>query len=80
MIEFILIYILVGVVVAMIFNWNEISEVFDRCERDSQNPLTKGERQEFIILISTCVFGWGFFVIYLFIVDPVKNLINKYRK
>lgn len=76
MIEFILIYILVGVVVTMVFNWSEISEVFNRCERDSQNPLTKGEWQEFIILILTCVFGWGVLLI-MAIIDSIKGIWKK---
>jgi hypothetical protein len=76
-ITFILVYVLIGIVVASIFAWNEIQEVFDRCERDSQNPLTKEEWQEFWLLITTYTLGWGVFTIYLFVIDPIRTLYKK---
>jgi hypothetical protein len=76
-ITFILVYILIGVIVASIFGWDETKEVFERSERDSQNRLTKQEWREYIFLIASYTLGWGAFVIYVFIIDPLKTLFTK---
>ena len=76
-ITFTLVYILIGIVVTSIFAWDEIRDTFNRCERDSQNPLTKEEWQEFWLLITTYTLGWGVFTIYLFVIDPIKTLYKK---
>lgn len=77
MIEVILIYILIGVIFATVFGWNETKEVFERSERDSQNRLTKQEWREYIFLITTYILGWGIFAIYIFIINPLKTLFIK---
>lgn len=77
MIEVILIYILIGVIFATVVGWDETKEVFERSERDSQNRLTKQEWREYIFLITTYILGWGIFAIYIFIIDPLKNLFIK---
>ena len=75
-VTFILVYILIGIVVTSIFAWDEIKEVFNRSERDSQNPLTKEEWQEFTILILTCLFGWSVLLI-ITIIDSIKGIWKK---
>lgn len=75
-ITFILVYILIGIIFASFFAWCEIKEVFDRSESESQNPLTKEEWQEFIVLISTCIFGWGVLLI-MTIIDSIKGIWKK---
>lgn len=75
-ITFILVYILIGIVITSIFAWDEIRDVFDRSERDSQNPLTKEEWQEFWLLIITYTFGWGVLLI-MTIVDSIKGIWRK---
>ena len=75
-ITFILVYILIGIIFASFFAWSEIKEVFDRSESESQNPLTKEEWQEFIVLISTYIFGWGVLLI-MTIIDSIKGIWKK---
>lgn len=74
MIEFILIYLLVGIVFSTAMNWNEIVTIFNNW---GVNEICKAEAQEFFILIITCMLGWGIFVIYWLIIDPIKNFFKK---
>ena len=76
-ITFILVYILIGLIVASVFGWDETKEVFERSERDSQNRLTKQEWIEYIFLMMTYTLGWGIFIVYVFIIDPIKTLYKK---
>ena len=76
-ITFILVYILIGLIVAFVFGWDETKEVFERSEQDSQNRLTKQEWREYIFLMTAYTFGWGAFAIYVLIIDPLKTLFTK---
>ena len=75
-ITFILVYILIGIVVASIFAWDEIRDTFTRSEPDSQNKLTKGEWREFWFLIMIYVFGWGIGFA-MIVIESVKGLWRK---
>jgi hypothetical protein len=52
MIEFILIYLLVGVVFSTAMNWNEIVTIFNNW---GAKEIHKGEAQEFFVLVITPV-------------------------
>ena len=74
MIEFILIYLLIGIVFSVVMNWREIATIFNNWDA---NEIHEGEVQEFFVLIITCMLGWGVFAIYWLIIDPIKKLFSK---
>ena len=74
MIEFILIYLLIGIVFSAVMNWREIATIFNNWDA---NEIHEGEVQEFFVLIITCMLGWGVFAIYWLIIDPIKKLFSK---
>ena len=74
MIEFILIYLLIGIVFSAVMNWGEIVTIFNNWDA---NEIHEGEVQEFFVLIITCMLGWGVFAIYWLIIDPIKKLFSK---
>ena len=71
---FFLVYVLNGIVVFSITHWSEILNLFDHSE------IQKGELQEFFLLMRVVVFGWGFLFIYMFVIDPIKKLKEKWQK
>lgn len=68
MIEAILIYILVGLILATVLGWSEINTIFKHWDEGS---VEKGEVKEFAFLICTYVFGWGV-LFFLMIRDSIK--------
>ena len=76
LINFILVYILIGILFTSIFAWDEIRNVFSRSEKDSQNPLTKEEWQEFWTLIAFYTFGWSLLLV-LIVEESVKGIWKK---
>lgn len=76
-ITFFLVYVLVGVVVFSITHWTEIVDIFDRSDN---NSIQKGELQEFFLLMTVVVLGWGILFIYAFIYDPIKILKERWQK
>lgn len=69
MIEAILIYILVGVILATVLGWNEINTIFQHWDEGS---VKKSEAKEFAFLMCTYVFGWGI-LFFLMIRDSIKG-------
>lgn len=69
MIEAILIYILVGVILATIFGWSEINTIFKHWDEGS---VKKCEVKEFAFLMCTYVFGWGI-LFFIMIRDSIKS-------
>ena len=69
MIEAILIYILVGVVLAMVLGWSEINTIFKHWDEGS---VEKGEAKEFVFLMCSYVFGWGI-LFFIMIRDSIKS-------
>lgn len=69
MIEAILIYILVGVILAMVLGWSEINIIFKHWDEGS---VEKGEANEFAFLMFTYVFGWGV-LFFIMIRDSIKS-------
>lgn len=76
-ITFFLVYVLVGVVVFSITHWGEILDLFDHFDN---KELQKGELQEFFLLMTVVVLGWGFLFIYMFMIDPIKTLKERWQK
>ena len=73
MIEAILIYILVGVILATVLGWNEINTIFQHWDEGS---VKKSEVKEFAFLMCTYVFGWGI----LFIMMINRAFFNEFLK
>lgn len=78
LITFILVYVLIGILFTSIFAWDEIQNVFSRSEKDSQNPLTKEEWQEFWALIAFYTFGWGWSLLLVLIIE--ESVKCKWKK
>ena len=73
---FFLTYLLIGFIITFFVLWDEIKIFFKNCD----TGLKPGEAQEFIILICSCLFGWGILFVYTFIIDPIKNLYRAWLK
>lgn len=69
MIEVILIYILVGMILATVLGWSEINTIFKHWDEGS---VEKSEAKEFAFLMCAYVFGWSI-LFFLMIRDSIKG-------